>query len=76
MMQRPAKRRAEGKIEKPEDKEWGQWYSKLSSKEHQEYLSKLGLDDEEIKDWEGHHVLDEMSDPATDNAPAPKNKKK
>jgi hypothetical protein len=61
MMQRKGRPVPEGKIEKPEDKDWQQWYSKLSNKEHNEYLAKLGLDGDDIKDWEGHHVLDELS---------------
>ena len=61
MMQRKGRATPDGRIEKPEDKDWQQWYSKLSNKEHNEYLAKLGLDGDDIKDWEGHHVLDELS---------------
>ena len=32
-------------IEKPEDKQWQEWYGKLSKKDHEKYLSKLGLTD-------------------------------
>ncbi len=42
----------EGKIEKPEDKIWKEWFNKLSLKEHENYLAKLGLDEEDIKEWE------------------------
>lgn len=34
----------DGKIEKPEDMEWRKWYEGLSSKDHEKYLAKLGLD--------------------------------
>ena len=42
----------EGRIEKPEDKAWKEWFDKLSIKEHESYLAKLGLDEEDIKEWE------------------------
>jgi len=42
----------EGKIEKPEDKAWQDWYGKLEAKDHEEYLAKLGLEKEEIEEWE------------------------
>lgn len=40
------------KIQKAEDKDWEQWYSKLSVAEHEEMLSKLGFDKEELDEWE------------------------
>jgi hypothetical protein len=51
-MQRRVKPALEGKIEKPEDKAWKEWYDKLDPKEHEEYLSKLGLDKDDIEEWE------------------------
>jgi hypothetical protein len=42
----------EGKIEKPEDKVWLDWYNKLDAKEHEEKLSQLGLDQDDIQEWE------------------------
>ena len=52
-MPRRMKKPAEGKrIEKAEDKAWNQWFKGLSEKEHEGYLSKLGLDKEEIEEWE------------------------
>ena len=52
MPKRSPNLKPEGKIEKPEDKAWREWYEKLDPKEHEEYLSKLGLDKEEIEEWE------------------------
>ncbi len=40
-----------GKIEKPEDKAWNDWFTKLDAKEHEKYLKQLGLDEEEIEEW-------------------------
>ena len=37
--------------EKMEDKEWHKWFDALDKKEHENYLRKLGLDDEDIDDW-------------------------
>ena len=51
-MQRRVKPVPNGKIEKPEDKAWKEWYDKLDPKEHEEYLSKLGLEKEDIEEWE------------------------
>ena len=52
-MPRKRKKPPEGsKIEKPEDKAWNQWFKGLSKKEHEGYLAKLGLDEEEIEEWE------------------------
>ena len=42
----------DGRIEKPEDKDWKQWFEKLDTSDHDEYLHKLGLDEEEIKELE------------------------
>ena len=42
----------EGRIEKPEDREWRQWFEKLDKDKHTEYLAKLGLDNEEIRELE------------------------
>ena len=42
----------EGLIEKPEDREWRQWFEKLDKDKHTEYLAKLGLDNEEIRELE------------------------
>jgi len=33
------------------DKVWNEWYDKLDVKEHENYLSKLGLDKEDIEEW-------------------------
>ncbi len=41
-----------GKIDKPEDKAWREWFNKLDAKEHEDYLSKLGLDKGDIEEWE------------------------
>lgn len=44
---------SEGKaISKPEDKEWKEWYNKLTPKDHEQMLAKLGLskkDKEELQ---------------------------
>lgn len=42
----------DSKIEKPEDKAWKDWYDKLSPEEHEKALAQLGLDKEEIEEWE------------------------
>jgi len=42
----------EGKIEKPEDKAWNEWYNGLDAKEHEKHLAQLGLDKEDIEEWE------------------------
>jgi len=52
VMPRRMRTKPEGKIEKPEDKAWQEWYDKLDAKEHENYLSKLGLDKEDIDEWE------------------------
>jgi hypothetical protein len=52
-MPRKMKKPPEGKrIEKTEDKAWSQWFKGLSEKDHEGYLAKLGLDKEEIDEWE------------------------
>lgn len=51
-MPRRIKSSAVGRIEKPEDKSWQEWYNGLDVKQHENYLSKLGLDREEINEWE------------------------
>jgi hypothetical protein len=51
-MPRRTKPKPEGKIEKPEDKSWKEWYNSLDVKEHENYLSKLGLDKDDIEEWE------------------------
>ncbi|MCX6798584.1 MAG: hypothetical protein NTW59_00630 [Candidatus Diapherotrites archaeon] len=51
-MVRRARPTPDGKIEKAEDKAWQEWFKKLDAKGHEEYLSKLGLDKEEIGEWE------------------------
>jgi len=42
----------EGKIEKAEDKIWHEWFDKLDVKEHEQKLKQLGLDKEDIEEWE------------------------
>ena len=51
MVKRAPKKPPEGAhmAEKPEDKEWKKWFDKLDKKEHENYLRKLGLDDEDIE---------------------------
>jgi len=34
-------------IEKPEDKIWKQWFEKLTPKDHDNYMAKLGLTEED-----------------------------
>lgn len=51
-MPRRIEPKPEEKIEKAEDKAWRDWYEKLGASEHEEYLAKLGLDKEEIQEWE------------------------
>ena len=40
-------RQKRDRIEKPEDKEWLKWYNSLTSKDHEGYLTKLGLGKED-----------------------------
>ncbi len=35
-----------------EDKAWKDWFSKLKKEDHEQYLAKLGLDDEDIGEFE------------------------
>jgi hypothetical protein len=42
----------EGHLDKPGDKAWADWYDKLDVKEHEKYLAQLGLDKEDIDEWE------------------------
>lgn len=37
--------------EKAEDKVWNEWFDKLGPKDHDKYLKKLGLDDEDLNDF-------------------------
>lgn len=55
---RATKPRKEGKIEKAEDRVWHEWYGKLDKKEHEKMLAQLGLDEEEIGEWENHKVFE------------------
>ncbi|MFH1240673.1 MAG: hypothetical protein V1672_05705 [Candidatus Diapherotrites archaeon] len=40
------------KTEKTEDKDWQKWYAELDKKEHEIRLKQLGLEDDEIDEWE------------------------
>jgi hypothetical protein len=52
-MMRARQKPGEGsRIEKPEDREWCEWYNKLDVKEHEKMLAQLGLDKEDIEEWE------------------------
>ena len=42
----------DGKIEKPEDGAWKEWFEGLDVKEHEKHLQQLGLDKEDIEEWE------------------------
>ena len=42
----------DGRIEKPEDRDWQQWYETLPAEEHEKLLGQLGLDKEDIAEWE------------------------
>ncbi|MDO8538416.1 MAG: hypothetical protein Q7S21_06025 [archaeon] len=55
------------KIQKAEDKDWGQWYSKLSVQEHEEMLSKLGFDKEELEEWEEETHLKKQNENSKNN---------
>jgi len=41
-----------GKIEKPEDKFWKEEFDAMGVEEHEKALHQLGLDDEDIEEWE------------------------
>lgn len=71
VMQKRVKPVPDGKIEKPEDKSWKDWYEKLDPKEHEEYLAKLGLEKEEIDEWEHHSVLQSLEQEAGPEGIAP-----
>lgn len=43
---------SQGKNAKSEDKAWNDWYEKLDVAEHEKYLAQLGLDKEDIEEWE------------------------
>lgn len=69
------------KIEKAEDKDWQDWYKTLDNKEHESRLAKLGLDKEDIEEWEQHTVFNDLEAEASGALDAPpakgaKNKKK
>ena len=42
------KKSARDHIEKPEDKVWKDWFTKLKPEDHEHYLEKLGLDQEDM----------------------------
>jgi len=50
-MVRSIKTQPKGKIEKPEDKLWREWFEKIPENGHDEYLQKLGLDQSDIQEW-------------------------
>jgi hypothetical protein len=79
----PGRKRAiqEGKIVKAEDREWRRWFNNLDSKEHEQKLAMLGLDKEDISEWEHHTVFKDIeeelgSGEATEAAPKAKKLKK
>jgi len=47
----PKKKEGKPIGEKPEDKPWREWFNKLSIEEHDQYLEKLGLDKEDIEEF-------------------------
>ncbi len=51
-MMRKARQNSPVNISRPEDKAWNEWFNKLRPEEHEDYLSKLGLDKEDIDEWE------------------------
>lgn len=57
----------DAKIEKPEDREWNRWFNGLDNKEHERKLAMLGLDKEDIDEWENHTVFQALEQEA--NAP-------
>lgn len=48
---RKARQKPSVPISSPEDKAWNEWFNKLRPEEHEDYLSKLGLDKEDIDEW-------------------------
>lgn len=59
----------DGKIEKSEDKEWHKWYDTLDTKEHEKKLAMLGLDKEDIEEWEHHSVFQDIEQELGGDAP-------
>ncbi len=51
-MVKKAKLKPSKAVHNSADKSWNEWYAKLDVKEHENYLSKLGLDKDDIEDWE------------------------
>jgi len=51
-MPKKAKLKPSKAVHNAGDKAWNEWYDKLDVKEHENYLSKLGLDKDDIEDWE------------------------
>ncbi len=49
-MARTLRKPKSGRIEKPEDRQWQQWYEKLSKKDHEQYHAKLGLTQDDEKE--------------------------
>lgn len=45
-----AKKSMRDHIEKPEDKVWKDWFTKLKPEDHEHYLEKLGLDQEDMEE--------------------------
>ena len=41
-----------GKIEKPEDTEWRKWFGGLTKEDHKKYLTKLGLDEDDLEEMD------------------------
>ena len=68
------------KIEKSEDKEWRKWYEGLDDKEHEAKLKQLGLEEDEIDEWEDMQekgvTLEELEKATTSGNPEKKTKKK
>ena len=50
-MMKKARQNPSVNISSPEDKAWNEWFNNLSPAEHEDYLSKLGLDKEDIDEW-------------------------
>ncbi|MDP6670695.1 MAG: hypothetical protein QGI60_02670 [archaeon] len=68
---RKKKKVPEGHLDKPGDKAWNDWYEKLDVKEHEKYLSQLGLDKEDIEEWE---EVEGFKKPKPEPKPKPKKK--
>jgi len=68
----------DGKIVKPEDKVWKEWFDEIGEKEHDKYLHSLGLDEEDIEEWHSMHgKLDEFGESLAEAVEEkPKKKKK